>query len=306
MRKLILTCGLFITACASTSTQNISSNSLKPYLTATPSLTPTANAVVIAETPVPTSAPSEYKIKAGDTFSQLAEQFKISEDDLRAANPDIQPNSMPVGGTLLIPDASSIRAARGATPTPVPVPVTQTVCHPAASNSLWCFALIHNDSAEALENVSAQITLLSENNNPLASQTASAPLDIIPPNSSLPVYASFPNVSPAANVQVQILTAYQSSNSNYLPATLNNATAQIDWNGLTAQLSGQVSLPAESKAATQTWVAAVAYNKDGQVVGVRRWEGGAMQPGGSIPFSFSVSSFGSAIDRVEYVIEVRP
>ncbi len=306
MRKLILTCALFITACASTSSQSTFNNSLKPYLTSTPSLTPTANVVVIAETPIPTSPPTEYKIKAGDTFSQLAEQFKISQDDLRAANPDIQPNSMPVGGTLLIPDAASLRATRGATPTPVPAPVTQTVCHPAANNNLWCFALIHNDSADILENVSAQITLLDENNNPLVSQTATTPLDTIPPNSSLPVYASFPNASPTANIQVQILTAYQSSNSNYLPATLSNATAQIDWNGLTAQLSGQVSLPAESKAATQTWVAAVAYDQDDQVVGVKRWEGGAIQPGGSIPFSFSVSSFGSAIDRVEYVIEARP
>ena len=215
------------------------------------------------------------------------------------------PNSMTVGATLLIPDNSNTLAA-ASTLTPVPVPVTQTVCHPTADNGLWCFALIQNNTPDILENVSAQITLLDENNNALASQTAFMPLDIIPPNSSLPVYVFFPNTPASANIQVQVLSAIQSSASRYLPATLNNTIAQIDWNGLTAQLSGQVSLPAESTAATQVWVAAVAYDKDGRVVGVKRWEGGAIQPGGSIPFSFLVSSLGSAIDAVEFVVQARP
>ena len=180
-----------------------------------------------------------YTIQSGDTFSELAEQFKISQDELRAANPDVSPNSMSVGATLLIPD-SSTTLTTASTLTPVPVPVTQTVCHPTADNGLWCFALIQNNTPDILENVSAQITLLDENNNALASQTAFMPLDIIPPNASLPVYVFFPNTPASANIQVQVLSAIQSSASRYLPATLNNTITQIDWNGLTAQLSGQV------------------------------------------------------------------
>jgi LysM repeat protein len=304
MRNLILTCAFLITACTSASPQSISKDSLKPYLTATPGVTPTPNVIVIAETAVPTSTPLVYKIKSGDTLSQLAEKFKISQDALRAANPDVSPNSMPVGATLLIPDSSDALAA-ASTPTPVPAPVTQTVCHPTADNGLWCFALIQNNTPDILENVSAQITLLDESNSVLASQTAFMPLDIIPPNSSLPVYVLFPNTTASANTQVQILSAIQSSASRYLPATLHNTIAQIDWNGLTAQVSGQVFLPAESIAATQVWVAAVTYDKTGQVVGVKRWEGGAIQPGGSIPFSFLVSSLGSEIDAVEFTVEAQ-
>jgi LysM repeat protein len=306
MRNLILIGAFLITACAPTSPQNPSSNSLKPYLTATPSLTPTPNVIVIVETPIPTSTPFVYTIKSGDTFSELAEQFKISQDELRAANPDVSPNSMPVGATLLIPDNSNVLAAFGATPTPVPAPVTQTICHSTADGGLWCFALIQNNTPDILENISAQITLLDESNNMLASQTAFMPLDIIPPNASLPVYVFFPNTPADVNVQIQVLSAIQSNGSRYLPATLHNAIAQIDWNGLTAQLSGQIFLPAESTAATQVWVAAVAYDKDGRVVGVKRWEGGAIQPGGNISFSFLVSSLGPAIDSVEFVSEARP
>jgi LysM repeat protein len=305
MRNLSVLFIFLITACAPAPVQNTSSNSLEPYLTATPSLTPTPNVIVIVQTPVPSATPFVYTIQSGDTFSELAEQFKISQDELRAANPDVSPNSMPVGEILLIPDSSHALAA-ASSPTPVPAPVTQTVCHPTADNGLWCFALIQNSTPDILENISAQITLLDENNNALASQTAFMPLDIIPPNTSLPVYVFFPNMPASANIQVQVLSAVQSNASRYLPAKLNNTIAKIDWNGLTAQLSGQVSLPAESTAATQVWVAAVAYDKDGRVVGVRRWEGGAIQPGGSIAFNFFVSSLGSAIDAVDFIVEAKP
>ncbi len=305
MRNLILTCVFLLTACAPASIPNTSNNSIEPYLTVTPSLTSTPNVLVIAETPLPTATPFIYTIQSGDTFSELAEQFKISQDALRAANPDVSPNSMSVGTTLLIPDSSSPLSS-ASTLTPVPAPVTQTVCHPSADNGLWCFALIHNDTSDVLENVSAQITLLDENNNPLASQTAFPPLDIIPANSSLPVYVFFPNTSASENIQVQLLSAIQSNNSQRPSASLHNTIAQINWNGLSAHLSGQVILPAESTAATQVWVAAVAYDKDGQVVGLKRWEGGAIQPGENISFSFLVSSLGPKIDSVEFVVEARP
>jgi len=107
-------------------------------------------------------------------------------------------------------------------------------------------------------------------------------------------------------VQVQLLSAIQGGTSRVLPALINNMIAQIAWNGLTAQLSGQVLLPAESAAASRVWVAAIAYDKLGRVVGVKRWEGGALQPGASITFNFMVASLGPAIDRVDFFVEAKP
>ena len=306
MRKLLLICIFIISACASPATKNAPNASLDPYSTSTPGLTSTPDVIVIFETPIPTSTPLIYTVEAGDTISEIAEKFKITQDELRAANPDVSPNSMTIGMTLLIPDSSTVPIG-ASTPTPVPAPVTQTVCHPSADGGLWCFALIQNNTTELLENVSAQITLLDESNNVIASQTAFMPLDIIAPNSSLPVYVLFDSEIPANfNIQVQVLTANQLplNNTRYLPAAIQNAVAQI--NGRTAQLSGQIFLPAESQAATQIRVAAVAYDKDGVVVGIKRWEGGAIQPGGSISFSFLVSSFSFEIDAVEFFVEARP
>jgi len=305
MRKLLLSFVFLISACAAQPAQGAFENSPIPYVTSTPSLTSTPNVLIVDTTPVPTSTPFIYTIKSGDTLIGLSERFKVSVSAIRAANPDVSPNSMTIGSTLLIPDPSAAKTD-ASTPTPAPAPVTQTVCHPSADGGLTCFALIQNNSTELLENVSAQITLLDENNKAIVSQTAFMPLDFVPPNSSLPVYVFFADQAPA-NVQVQILTANQLplNNQYYLPAVIQNSSAQISADGRTAQVSGLVTLPAESKAATQVWVAAVAYDKDGLVVGLRRWEGGAIQPAGNLSFSFSVSSLASAIDAVEFFVEAR-
>ena len=301
MRKKLLLCTLLLSACISSNEQTFD-GALQSYLTATAVQTSTPNVIVILETPVPSSTPATYVIQSGDTISQLAEKFKISQDALRAANPDLNPNSMTIGEIILIPNPSAALAA-ASTPTPVPAPVTQAVCHPSADSGLWCFALVQNNTADILENVSAQITLLDSNGVMIASQIAFTPLDIIPANSSMPVYIFFPNTPTDVTPQVQIMTALQANASSYLPAIINNSLAQIKSNGKTAQLSGQVYLPPESQAATQTWVAAVAYDKNGTVVGVRRWEVGGIQPGTSINFNFAVSSLGGDIEAVDFFVQ---
>ena len=213
---------------------------------------------------------------------------------------------MVIGSTLLIPDNSAVPAG-AFTPTPVPAPVTQTVCHPSADGGLWCLALIQNNTDELIENVSAQITLLDENNTSLASQTAFAPLDIIPPRSSLPVYVYFDSGLPAKySIQVQVLSANQIplSNARYLPAAIQNSIAQI--NGRTAELSGQIRVPAESSAGTQVRVVAVAYDKYGIVVGMKRGESGAIQPGGRLCFRFFVRSLGAETVAGVFFVETSP
>jgi LysM repeat protein len=302
MRKINLLCVFLLAACGSAAEQPFDI-SLQPYPTGTSAPTSTPDVIVIVETPVPTSTPQTYTIQQGDTISQIAEKFNISQDALRAANPDMNPNILSIGDTILIPDPAAPLAA-ASTPTPVPAPVTQTICHPSADSGLWCFALIQNTGDTPLENVSAQITLFDENRNITASDTAFTPLDIIAPNSSMPVVVFFPNISENVNPQVQVLSAMQGGGA-YLPALLNNTIAEIAWDGKTAQLGGQIYLPAESNAATQVWVAAVAYDKDGTVVGVKRWEGGATQPGESINFSFLAASLGGVIEAVEFFVQAR-
>lgn len=305
-------CVLFLAACAprpAGETPVPPSLQLFQSPTSSPTAGQPAGLVVSAETPLPTPTPFAYTVKTGDTLSQIAEKFNISLDALLAANPDVDPNAMSVGQTLQIPSNPTNQSSES-TPTPVPFPVRQIACYPNADGGLWCFALVHNDSQDFIENVTAQFTLRDPDGKSLASQTALLPLNILPPDTSLPLSVYFAPEMPAnARPQVQILTAIRllPNDTRYLPATIDNTLVQVDWAGHSAQVSGQVLLPADSEPAKSIWVAAVAYDSAGRVIGVRRWESTAnLAPGGNLPFSFLLSSAAGDISRVDFAVEARP
>jgi len=268
----------------------------------------TPEGLVPLKTPLPTSTPFTYTVQQGETFSGIAFKFGVSVDELIAINSDVSPSVMSIGTVLKIP-SNHQNPTGESTPTPVPFTVEQVQCYPTANKGMWCFVLAHNDFSDFMENVSAQVTLVDVNENFIASQTALLPLNILPPNTSLPLSVYFPPDIPTdAKPQVQILTAIRllPNDPRYLPATVNNTLVQIDADGHFASITGEVRLPMESNAATQSWVAAVAYDESGRVVGVKRWEGGGIQPGGSLSYEMTVASLGGVLTRVEFAVEARP
>lgn len=283
---------------------------LQPYLTPTPSPTAARAAGLVEsfETPLPTATPFTYVVKEGDTMSEIAEQFGVSLDALMAANPQVSPSAMSVGQKLLIP-SDPANPTGESTPTPVPFAVPQIECYPTADDGMWCFVLARNDTVEALENVTAQVTLVDAEGETLASQTASLPLNLLPLGGKMPMAVYFPDAPSNARAQARILTAISvpMTNTRYLPALLQNTLAIVDGSGRTARVSGQVILPTVSPAAKSVWVLAVVYDEAGRVSGVRRWEAGEeLPPGGSLAFDFTVASLGSAIERVAFYVEARP
>jgi hypothetical protein len=230
-------------------------------------------------------------------------------DELIAANPEISPDAMPVGQVINIP-SNPVNPSGEPTPTPAPFTIQQIECYPTADQGMWCFVLAHNDFSEFMENVSAQVTLVDTDNMVLASQTALLPLNVLPPDTSLPMTVFFPPEIPLnAAPRVQVLTAIRllADDQRYLPATVNNTLAQVDANGLQARVSGHVLLPGGSNPASQVWVTGTAYDQSGRIVGLRRWESTAgLSPGGSLPFEFTVSSLAGPIERVDFAVEARP
>ena len=307
---------LILTACTPKQTPSApSAVDLTPFLTSTQSLPlpletmHTPEGLVAAETPLPSPTPFTYTVQRGDTISSIALKFGVSMDDLQAANPEISPNAMSVGQVLKIP--SDPEHPNGEpTPTPASFTVRQIECYPTVDKGMWCFVLVHNDFSDLMENVSAQVTLADSNNVMLASQAAILPLNILPPNTSLPLAVFFvPEIPSDAKPQVQVLTAIRllPNDERYLPATVNNTLVQINADGRSARVTGQVLLPGQAKVASQVWVAATAYNDAGRVVGVRRWESNSgVAAGGSLPFELILSSIGGKIARVEFAVEARP
>ena len=243
-------------------------------------------------------------------MSLIAEKFGVSLDDLQAANPEVLSNTMSVGHVLRIP-SNPENSSGEPTPTPAPFMIPQIECYPTANRGLWCFVLAFNDSPDFLENLSAQVTLVDANEVVLASQTALLPLNILPPNTYLPLAVYFPPEIPLdAKPQVQVLTAIRllPSDARYIPAAVNNTLVQINADGRSAQIRGVVLSPqGQTFVVNQVWVAATAYDDAGRVVGVRRWESNAsLNAGESLPFEFMISSIGGKIARVEFAVEARP
>jgi LysM repeat protein len=282
---------------------------LIPFVTSTQSPLQTPEGLVAAETPLPSPTPFTYTVKAGDTISSIALKFGVSTDSLQAANPEISPNTMSVGQILKIP-SDPANPSGEPTPTPAAFTIEQIQCYPTADKGMWCFVLIHNDYSDFMENVSAQVTLIASNNATLSSQTALLPLNILPPDTSLPLAVFFaPEIPFTTKPQVQVLTAIRllPNDERYLPATINNTLVQVNADGHSARVSGLVLLQNSARAATQVWVTGTAYDDASRVVGVRRWESTAALPvGGSLPFEFMVSSIGGRIARVEFAVEARP
>ncbi len=234
---------LFIlSACAGNATAVTDLPSAVPYRTPTPSDTPT---IIPALTGVilPTPTTFTYSVVEGDTLNGIASRFGITLEALMAANPGILPSALPVGTKLIIPSGSDAPADNA--PTPVPVSILQARCWPETSGGAWCFALLHNEYAETLENLSMQFTLLDNSGQVLTSQTAFGLLDILPSGQLIPLAAHFPpSVSLDVNVQVQVLTAIRllPGDSRYLPVALDNTLSRVASSGRTAQVTGRVLL----------------------------------------------------------------
>lgn len=299
---------VFAVGCTSgPNSPELSGPDLNPYQTATRAVTP-APTVAATDIPIPTATSSTYTVARGDTLSSIAEHFGIRLDDLLAANPEVVPEALSIGQALKIPAGSP---AASDISTPAPAEIGPVQCYQSGAG-LYCLAPLHSSFSEALENVKLQISLLDRAGQPLASQEAFLPLNILPPGSTLPAYAYFParavlveSPRPVARLITSIRLA--PGDARYLPAVARNVLVSVDWDGRSAQVQGQVFLPAGNGSAGTLWLAAVAYDRDGQIVGFRRWEWqGSLRSGDSRPFVFSVYSLGPLIEKVDIVVEARP
>ena len=255
----------------------------------------------------PTPTLLTYIVAKGDTLGSIAQRSGVSLEALQAANPGVSPTSLSIGTKLVIPVGNQVPVEP--TPTPAALPVLQARCWPETTGGLWCFALVRNDYAETLENLSAQFTLSDSSGQELASQIAYGLLDILAPGASMPLAVHFtPPLQVYANVRLQVLTATRllPGDTRYLPVRLENTLVSLDASGRTASLNGRVLLTG-SGTANSLWILATAYDSDGNVVGLRRWEStSALAVDTPASFNFLVSSLGPGIARVEFLAEARP
>jgi hypothetical protein len=312
---LVLTpaaCGTSATRPTGTPTQD---GLLTPYHTPTPSVSPTlAPQSTVTPThipsPTPTPTPFLHILRNDDTLLSLAFLYGVSLEAIKTANPGVDSRFLTVGKAIVIPIQATPAPTAVPTPTPIPVQVGEPRGYSTQDGGLWCFLLVTNPYPLALESLSTPIRILDPEGQTLAEQIAIPPLNLLPAGQSIPLAVFFPPPIPPATqprAEPPISLFVSPNDTRYLDATVQVSQIKISADGLLVDISGTVSLPTGSPPASLVWVAVVAYDAGGNVVGLRRWESLAgISPQTPLTFTTTVYSLGPAIARIEAFVEARP
>jgi LysM repeat protein len=238
-----------------------------------------------------------------DTMLGLAFRYGVKLEDLKAANPGVDPNAMSVGMQLVIPIGGEIPEVLP-TPTAMPVEAKQPRCYQAGDGGAWCVLALRNETETSLENLSAWIGLYTPQGENIASQVMYAPMNILQPGRTIPLMAYFAPPFPdeyEARSEVISALAVPPDDTRYLDLEVKTGKVEINPDGRQAVISGDVMLTSDVPTPSQVWVLAVAYDANGDIVGARKWKSA-----GETHFEITVYSLGGIIDHVEVLTEARP
>lgn len=286
---------------------------LTPYTGPTATATPTPGA---PDTPTPlpsaTPTPRSHVVRKGEDMFGIALRYGVPLDELMAANPEIDPRWMSVGAVLIIPAAQHTPTPdpnNPPQPTPVGLEVEPPVCYPSGEGGLWCFARAENRQEFSVEGVAVNIRLFDQESGQILEQSAYPPLNLLPPGGFLPLAGYFPAPAPRDFVvTAELISALPvpPESGRYLEVAQGDIKVEIAGNGLWAKVSGNLSLAGGDIPARMVFAAAVAFDSDGRIVGVRRWEDGELAPGESQPFELLVYTAGPPIVSVSVLAEGIP
>ena len=299
---------VLISACSSKANPVPANQKLTPYFTPTEPSPQQTEAISSTPFTVPTPTPTIHVVAAGETISSIALRYGVKTATIMAANPQVNPNAMSIGAKLTIPSQSGA-GFTGSNAAQVPMTVGPVNCTRSREGGFWCFLLIKNDQSYPVENILAHIILGNNQTGQVLDQLTTAPLNILYPGKAMALSAYFPAAMPdpfQTSYEMVNALQVQDGSSRYLDTRLENQKINIDSNALSVRVYGDVSLTDPSASTNQVWAAAIAYDVQGRVVGVRRWESAApLSAGQKISFSFQVYSSGAAITSADVLVEAR-
>jgi LysM repeat protein len=302
---------MMLAACrgSETSALPVASNTpgrLIVYQTTTPHSPPPVEMPLFTPPVTPAATPTPYihEVVQGETMLGIALQYGITLDELTAANPGVDPQFLSVGTGLVIPLGGEFQMSL---PTPEPVSILwhAPICYPTADGGVWCFILVENNREASVENLSAWIGILDAGGGIIRSGIAVSPVNIVRPGDRIPLSIFFePTIPGNVKVTGDILTAMDVpfEDSRYLDWPISIDTIEyhhevVDY----ATITGRVEAPVGNPLPSQVWVVGVAYDQDGNMVGMRKWESA-----GDLSFEITVFSLGGEIHSVEVLAEIRP
>ena len=304
--KKLLTLGLcclgLLAACSNTEQDTYTGLDLTPYGSGDSTPQQTLN-VMATGTPLPTPSPTPHyhTVAAGETMSSIAWLYGLNTADVVDANPDINPYSMVVGMQVLIPAKPAATQQVSLSEDMEPITLGEPECHPEKSGGMWCFINALNENDNAVENVMVEITIGSAQASQLTTRIAAAPINMIAAGEQQVLSAYFPPPVPEPlRYSYQLVSSIPVENiSRYIETQILDQSVDISEDGLTARVSLRVFVNGIMGETVRVWVAVVARDSAGEVMGVRRIEAESqLDSGGVLEISGVVYSVEQPIEEV--------
>ncbi len=280
---------------------------LLPTNTRIPSPTPTVTlrptrAISATPLPSPTSTPRSHLVKLGETLGGIAWSYGVSLEKILELNPDVNPNAMKVGITILIPAETKTPANQTPQPTPMNLMVKELNCLPDAIEGIWCFGWVENNTQDVLESAIVNVNVADQVATNVYAESAVLPLNMILPAETLPfaVYFDPPMPNPFQS-SAQFLSAIplNVAQNQYSRLTLKDETVKII-EGSQAKIHGTYQL---ANGFSEIWIVAVAENANHEIIGLRRWQSSPSDDG---VFEMSVFAVQGQISSIFLFAEAQP
>lgn len=309
-RSILLALPLLAAACtgsAEPATATVSPT-LRPRRSATATASPPPAA---AGTPLVTAGPSPtpliHVVKQGETLLGISITYGVDLADLLLSNPGVNPRFLSVGAGLVIPETGAQAAV--ATATPLPLQLSSVGCYPEPAGGLWCLLLASTSGGSTVEGVIALVTLSGANGQPLQTEPAYSPVNLLAPGSVLPLAAYFSDPPDFAASSAVLASALQAGEleGRYADMSVSLESEEISSDGLSAQVSGIARSTDPSDAVEfGLRLVVVALDEHGNPAGFRLWESDRadLLPEG-VGFDLLVASLGPAIDELVVLAEAR-
>lgn len=287
---------------------------LRPYLgptfTATPSPT---NAATATPLPSATPTPQTHVIKNKEDLWGIALRYGVTLEDMMTANPTTNPRFLRVGDTLKVPAplyTATPDAQHPPLPTPVNLALSQPVCAATAAGGLWCFTSATDEQPFDVEGVSAVISILDRVSGQITTQMAYPPLNRLQAGAWLPLAAYFPAPAPdeyEVSAELHSALPISAEAGRYLDLAEGSPQVVIAADGLSAHVTGELSLAQGQSGSASVLLAGVAFAADGSLAGIRNFEPGVpLESGQTQPYEFTIYSTGAPITQVAVLSEASP
>jgi hypothetical protein len=176
-------------------------------------------------------------------------------------------------------------------------------CTPSLTGGLYCFVMVSNGQDFDIQNLVVQFVLTDSESGDRMIQEGLLPLNRLTSGTTLPLFTYFaPPVTWSPVIEVQILSALPVSEDakTYLDMKLEDLQTSISTDGFSATVEGKAALGDSDASASRYWLAAVAYDAQGNVVGIRQLSRESELAGDDAKsFTLYVYSISGKIDHVD-------